>query len=53
MMGAWIDLKTRKLTDLPEELYQNLSKLDRTEDFRTITKEDTRAASQKPVHLGQ
>ncbi|HEA29778.1 MAG TPA: thioesterase [Leeuwenhoekiella sp.] len=51
MMGAWIDLKSRKLTTLPQELVDNLSKLDKTEDYRILTKEDTRAAGQKPRHL--
>ncbi|MGB3773854.1 MAG: acyl-CoA thioesterase [Leeuwenhoekiella sp.] len=51
MMGAWIDLKTRKLTTLPESLYNSLSDLSRTSDFRTINREDTRAAGKKPQNL--
>lgn len=52
MMGAWIDLKARKLIVLPEDLYANLSSLEHTEDFRVLTKEDTRANGQKPIARG-
>lgn len=51
MMGAWIDLKERKLIALPEELYKNLSSLDHTDDFKIITKEDTRKFGKKPKDL--
>lgn len=51
MMGGWIDLKTRKLRELPQELYDNLDSLDRTDDFYVITKEDTRKFGQVPVNL--
>ena len=53
MMGGWIDLTERKLRGLPEELFMNLNKLDRTEDFYTITKEDTRKFGQVPKHLSE
>ena len=48
MMGGWIDLKTRKLRDIPETLFKALSNLDKTEGFRTLTKEDTRAHRKVP-----
>lgn len=48
MMGAWIDLTERKLTNLPEELYENINKLSRTDDFRILTKEDTRKFGKRP-----
>jgi acyl-CoA thioester hydrolase len=51
MMAGWIDLKERKLRGLPEELLNNLEKLDKTEDYYTITKEDTRRFGQVPEHL--
>ena len=51
MMGGWIDLNTRKLRPLPKELFDNLNKLDRTEDFYTITKEHTRKYGQVPQDL--
>lgn len=53
MMGAWIDLKSRKLTTLPDALLNNLLKLEKTEDFRTLTKEDTRSTGKKPQNLSQ
>ena len=51
MMGGWIDLKIRKLRDLPNELYENLNKLSKTDDFRVLTKEDTRKFAQVPNDL--
>ncbi|WP_416446040.1 acyl-CoA thioesterase [Leeuwenhoekiella sp. A16] len=51
MMGAWIDLKERKLTALPDELFKNLSSLEKTDDFRVLTKEDTRKFGKRPQDL--
>ncbi len=51
MMGAWIDLKERKLVGLPKELLGNFDSLEKTDDFKTITKEDTRKYSQLPKDL--
>ncbi len=51
MLGAWIDLSTRKLTQLPEDLFHFLEGLDHTHDFRILTKEDTRKYGQTPVDL--
>jgi len=51
MMGGWIDLNTRKLRGLPQELFENLNKLDRTTDFYTITKEHTRRHGEVPINL--
>lgn len=48
MMGGWMDLKERKLTGLPEALYNNLNKLAHTKDFKVLTKEDTRKFSKRP-----
>jgi acyl-CoA thioester hydrolase len=48
MMGGWIDLKSRKLRALPEDLFSNLKSLEKTDDFYTITKEDTRRHGQVP-----
>jgi len=42
MMGAFIDLKARKLTGLPSELFQNLNKIYKAEDFIVLTNKDTR-----------
>ena len=51
MMGAWIDLKERKLIGLPEVLFENLSSLSKTDDFKVLTKEDTRKFGKKPKDL--
>ncbi|MFD1094660.1 acyl-CoA thioesterase [Salegentibacter chungangensis] len=51
MMGAWIDLKERKLTALPQALFENLNSLDHTEDFRELTKEDTRKFGKRPKDM--
>ncbi|MFD2517230.1 acyl-CoA thioesterase [Salinimicrobium flavum] len=51
MMGGWIDLKERKLTGLPPELFKKLDSLSHTEDFRILTKEDTRKFGKHPRHI--
>jgi len=51
MMGGWIDLKTRKLCDLPEKLFLALEGLDKTEDFKILTSEDTRTFQQFPKDI--
>lgn len=51
MMGAWIDLKSRRLTTLPEDLAPRFKNLKRAEDFRTLTKRDTRKHGVKPKHI--
>lgn len=51
MMGAWIDMDTRKLTGLPEPLLSNLKTLDKTDDFKILTKEDTRKYNERPKDL--
>ncbi|MEX0290980.1 MAG: acyl-CoA thioesterase [Flavobacteriaceae bacterium] len=51
MMGAWINLKARSLTALPPELLSVWEKIDKPEDFKVLTKEDTRKHAKKPVHL--
>jgi len=53
MMGAWIDLTTRKLRGLPKELFKSLNELDKTSDFYTITKEDTRRFGEVPIDYGE
>ena len=51
MMGAWISLKTRQLTPLSPEMLERFSDKERTEDFRFLTKEDTRKFAKKPKDL--
>jgi acyl-CoA thioester hydrolase len=42
MMGAWIDMSSRGLTALPEHLLEPLEHLEKTDDFKILTKADTR-----------
>ena len=51
MLGAWIDLKTRKLSQLPKELYKKFNSITKTDDFRVLTKEDTRKFNKRPKDL--
>ncbi|OED35191.1 thioesterase [Flavobacteriaceae bacterium (ex Bugula neritina AB1)] len=51
MMGSWIDLKTRKLVSLPNEMLGLLEKVERPDNFRVLTKEDTRKFSKQPKDL--
>jgi len=51
MMGSWIELKDRNLTALPDYLIKGFDGLTKTEDFRTLTKEDTRKAGKKPTNI--
>lgn len=51
MMGAWIDLKTRKLTGLPDKFLKAFESMEKTEDFKTLTKADTRRFVQVPKDL--
>ncbi|MEL4306806.1 acyl-CoA thioesterase [Joostella sp. CR20] len=51
IMGAWIDLESRKLIGLPEEAAHLFDKMERAKDFRFLTKEDTRKHAKMPVDL--
>lgn len=51
MMGGWINLKTRKLTALPEEWLKKFESLDKSKDFQYLTQKDTRRFNQKPEDL--
>lgn len=51
MMGAWIDLKERKLTGLPEVFLDAFSVMEKSPDFKTLTKADTRKFAQVPKDL--
>lgn len=51
MLGGWIDLKSRKLVGLPKEYYEILNKMEKSNDFRILTKENTRKYSQRPNDL--
>ncbi len=51
IMGGWIDMKERKLTALPKVLLEQFHGLSKTEDFRILTKEDTRKFGKTPIDL--
>ncbi len=51
MMGAWIDLNTRKLTALPEALLLRFDEVERPGNFRVLSREDTRKYAKQPKNL--
>lgn len=51
MMGAWISLQTRKLIALPENLLETFKAVEKSENFRFLTKEDTRKFAKTPKDL--
>ncbi|MGC1514893.1 MAG: acyl-CoA thioesterase [Maribacter sp.] len=51
MMGAWMDLKTRRLTGLTNEMLKTFSGVEKSKDFRVLTKADTRKFARVPEHL--
>jgi acyl-CoA thioester hydrolase len=51
MMGAWIDLKERKLRGISTELFDYLEGMDKAPSFKIITKEATRKYGQVPQDL--
>lgn len=51
IFGAWINLKTRSLTGLPQELLDITKNFPKTKNFKMLTKEDTRKYGKKPVNL--
>lgn len=51
IMGGWIDMNQRNLKPLPKELLERLNRLEKTSDFKTLTKEDTRKYGKTPIHL--
>ncbi len=51
MMGAWVDLKTRALTGLHNNFLNVFNKVDKPDNFRVLTKEDTRKFAKIPKNL--
>lgn len=51
MLGSWIDLNTRKLTVLPEALLMKSELFPKTENFKVLTKADTRVDGKVPKNL--
>lgn len=53
IMGAWIDLKDRKLIPLPNELFGFFENVHKPHDFKVLTKEDTRKYKKYPAHFDE
>lgn len=51
MMGAWISLQSRGLIGLPDEFLKTFNAVEKSEDFRLLTKEDTRRFAKVPKDL--
>ena len=51
LLGAWINLKTRSLSPIPEHLIPELDKFPKSKDFKVLTKEDTRKFGKRPINL--
>ena len=51
LMGGWMNLKTRKLMDLPGEIMSNFDRVPKENGFRILTKEDTRRFMKIPKDL--
>ncbi len=51
MMGAWINMKTRSLTALPSEFLTRINTVEKGENFRILTKQDTRKFVKTPKDL--
>ncbi|MGB6153814.1 MAG: thioesterase family protein [Pricia sp.] len=51
MMGAWMDLKTRKLTGLTNDFLMSFSGAEKADNFRVLTKADTRKFAKEPKDL--
>lgn len=51
MQGGWMDLKSRSLTTLPDELSRRLSEAPKSEDFKYLTKSDMRSSGRSPKNL--
>ncbi|MEX0360539.1 acyl-CoA thioesterase [Flagellimonas sp.] len=51
MFFSWIDMKTRKLVNLPKVGLEIFNQQEKAEDFRVLTKEDTRKYAKVPRDL--
>ncbi len=51
MMGGWMDLEARKLTALPKDFLDAFDLMEKTDDFKILTKADTRKFVRKPENL--
>lgn len=53
MQGAWMNLKTRSLTGLPEELLPLMEEAPKSDDFKILTKKDMRKGGKMPKDLNE
>ena len=51
MLGGWISLETRKLTALDPDLKKKFDQAEKSNDFRILTKSDTRKYARMPIDL--
>ena len=51
IQGGWLDLKTRKLCGLSESLLELAQKFPKSENYRILTKADTRKHNIRPKNL--
>ncbi|NRA91379.1 MAG: thioesterase family protein [Psychroserpens sp.] len=51
VLGSWIDLKTRKLAEIPEMITRFIDSAPKSEAFQILTKSDTRDAAKFPKDL--
>ena len=51
MMGAWMDLRERKLIGLPQEFLDAFGKMEKEANFKVLSKADTRKFAKIPVDL--
>ena len=51
LLGAWINLKSRELTGLPSEFLDEMNSFPKSDDFKILTKEDTRKFGKRPINL--
>ena len=51
MQGGWIDLSSRKLTPLPQDLIEKLQEAPKSAEYKILTKADMRSEGRRPVDL--
>ena len=51
MLGGWINLDSRKLVGLPKELLEKFDTFEKAEDFKILSKDDTRKYAEQPEDL--
>jgi len=51
LMGGWISLETRKLIPLTPDLLAYFDKIEKADDFKWLSKEDTRKFAKRPQNL--